>query len=141
MDLIINGSIAFTVGYLLWHFNFWAAGDAKLFSIYSLLIPLEYYSKNYIRYFSSSMLLVDTIFFICFVFFLKMFYKIIISCFTHLRKPSLMIPFFSKTNIKKLIKASLETSKLLLFFIFFLVILRYIGQKINIKVPLNQLYL
>lgn len=56
---ILNGVIAFLLGFLLWHFKLWAAGDAKLFSVYAFLIPLQFYSKSYIKYFPSFNLLVN----------------------------------------------------------------------------------
>lgn len=59
LRLIANGLVAFLAGYLLWHFRLWSAGDAKLFTIYSLLIPLNFYSKNYISYFPSFNLLIN----------------------------------------------------------------------------------
>ena len=80
VELLLNSSIALLVGYLLWRFNLWAAGDAKLFLVYSLLIPLEFYSKNYIPYFPSATLLMDTFLFICFFFLFKMLWKIAKLC-------------------------------------------------------------
>ena len=44
---LINGFTAFFLGYLLWHFKLWAAGDAKLFTLFAFLIPLKFYSKSY----------------------------------------------------------------------------------------------
>jgi len=58
-ELLTNGVIALIVGYVLWYFNLWAAGDAKLFTIYAFLIPLEFYAKSYFPYFPSFALLVD----------------------------------------------------------------------------------
>ena len=58
-ELILNGAIAFLVGYLLWHFKLWSAGDAKLFAVYAFLIPLHFYSKSYTPYFPSFNLLVN----------------------------------------------------------------------------------
>jgi len=58
-SLLINVFISLIVAYLLWKLGAWAAGDAKLFIIYSLLIPLEYYSKGYLPYFPSFALLVN----------------------------------------------------------------------------------
>lgn len=129
VELLINSLIAFVVGYLLWHFNSWAAGDAKLFSIYSLLIPLEFYSKNYVPYFPSSILLIDTFLFICFVFFLKIFFKIAASCLSYFQKPFSLAPLFLKINYKILKTTILETGKLFLIYSCFLVILQYIGMK------------
>ena len=59
-DLILNGTLAFIVGYILWYVNLWAAGDAKLFTLCAFLLPLEFYSRNYFSYFPSFSLLVDT---------------------------------------------------------------------------------
>ncbi|MEI7998757.1 MAG: prepilin peptidase [Candidatus Omnitrophota bacterium] len=36
---IINGLFAFLIGFLLHRFNLWRGGDAKLFSLYSFLMP------------------------------------------------------------------------------------------------------
>src|SRR5512135_1019396 len=37
--VVINLSLSIIMGYLLWHFNIWSAGDAKLFFVYTLLLP------------------------------------------------------------------------------------------------------
>lgn len=58
-SLLVNALISLIVAYLLWKLGAWAAGDAKLFIIYSLLIPLEYYSKGYLPHFPSFALLVN----------------------------------------------------------------------------------
>lgn len=57
--LIINGLLALVGGYLLWNFKLWSAGDAKLFTVYAFLIPLNFYSKSYIPYFPSFNLLIN----------------------------------------------------------------------------------
>ncbi len=59
VSLVTNGVIAFFVGYLLWHLKLWSAGDAKLFTIFALLIPFTFYSKSYIAYFPSFNLMVN----------------------------------------------------------------------------------
>ncbi len=58
-SLILNGLIAFSIGYILWYFRLWSAGDAKLFTVYSFLIPLFFYSENFIPYFPSFNLLIN----------------------------------------------------------------------------------
>jgi len=77
LGLLLNSSICLIVGYLLWHFNLWAAGDAKLLVIYSLLIPLETYINNYISYFPSLIILIDTITLIVIFLLCKLIIKII----------------------------------------------------------------
>lgn len=58
-DLLFNWFISVCVAYFLWKLRIWAAGDAKLFIVYALLIPLDYYSRNYISYFPSFVLLLN----------------------------------------------------------------------------------
>lgn len=57
---IINSIISFIVGYLLWYFNLWAAGDAKLFFVFSLLLPIKYYQNAALPYFFSFAILINT---------------------------------------------------------------------------------
>jgi len=57
--VFINSAIALVIGYLLWYFNLWSAGDAKLFFIFSLLLPLKYYWKTALPYFPSFALLIN----------------------------------------------------------------------------------
>jgi len=59
-DWAINGLISLILGFLLWNFRFWSAGDAKLFFAYSWLIPLTAYSRSYVRYFPSLIILINT---------------------------------------------------------------------------------
>ncbi len=61
-DSILNGTIALLVGYFLWHFKLWSAGDGKLFAIFALLIPLGFYSNVYILYFPAFNLLINLFF-------------------------------------------------------------------------------
>lgn len=81
INLFFNGLISLVLGYLLWYFDWWSAGDAKLFFIYSLLIPLEYYKTLYWGPFFSLIILFDTFFLILSfiilkisIYFLKMVY-------------------------------------------------------------------
>lgn len=50
-------SVALAV--LLWKIRWWRGGDAKLFILYSLLIPVSVYSNGYIPYFPSLVLLMN----------------------------------------------------------------------------------
>lgn len=59
LDVILNTSVSAIVGYLFWRYQFWAAGDAKLFILFSFLIPLDYYSKDYLKIFPSFALLAN----------------------------------------------------------------------------------
>jgi Flp pilus assembly protein protease CpaA len=61
-NLIKNGFLSFLGGYLLWNLRLWSAGDAKLFTIYVLLIPPQYYSKSYFFFFPPLNLLINLFF-------------------------------------------------------------------------------
>ena len=135
-ELLLNGLIAFIFGYLLWRFNLWAAGDAKLFVIYSLLVPLEFYSKNYISYFPSATLLMDTFIFICFFFLFKMLWKIAKLCLKRNITSFSFVYYLSKINYKNLYKnlknTILKTGKFFLIITCSLITLQYLRMKTDI---------
>jgi len=135
-ELLLNGLIAFIFGYLLWRFNLWAAGDAKLFVIYSLLVPLEFYSKNYISYFPSATLLIDTFIFICFFFLFKMLWKIAKLCLKRNITSFSFVYYLSKINYKNLYKnlknTILKTGKFFLIITCSLITLQYLRMKTDI---------
>ncbi len=68
LKVAVNSSISLAVGFLIWRLNFWPAGDAKLFFILSLLLPLKYFSNSYLPYFPSFIILLNS--FICALIFL-----------------------------------------------------------------------
>ncbi|MBW3020203.1 A24 family peptidase [Candidatus Woesearchaeota archaeon] len=45
--IFLNLLISTIIGFLLWKFNIWGAGDGKLFILFSFIIPLEFYPKKY----------------------------------------------------------------------------------------------
>jgi hypothetical protein len=59
LKVAVNSSISLVVGYLLWYFDLWSAGDAKLFFVISLLLPLKYYWKSAFPFFYSAILLIN----------------------------------------------------------------------------------
>lgn len=59
LKVLINSAIALIVGYVLWYFDLWSAGDAKLFFVFSLLLPLKYYWRSALPYFPSFALLIN----------------------------------------------------------------------------------
>lgn len=77
LKVFINSAIALIFGYLLWYFNLWSAGDAKLFFVFSLLLPLKYYWKSALPYFPSFALLINIfISLVIFLFFQSIFFSL-----------------------------------------------------------------
>lgn len=68
-DYVFNAFISLGVSYMLWKMRAWTAGDAKLFVVYAMLIPLTYYSEGYLPGFPSFALL-GNIFFPIFIYLL-----------------------------------------------------------------------
>ena len=95
--VILNVAIALAIAFLMWRFKAWAAGDAKLFVVYALLVPLKYYWKSYLPYFPSFVLLIN-------IFIPVVLYLLVRSCFYYLKYIYLKIakpPAVKKERQKK----------------------------------------
>ncbi|PIZ69526.1 MAG: hypothetical protein COY10_01325 [Candidatus Portnoybacteria bacterium CG_4_10_14_0_2_um_filter_43_36] len=57
--IVLNAAVSLVVAFLMWRAGAWAAGDAKLFFVYALLLPLKYYWKSYLPIFPSFVLLIN----------------------------------------------------------------------------------
>lgn len=58
--VLVNVVISVLVGYFLWHFNLWSAGDGKLFMAFAFIVPLTFYSVGGFEFFPSFTLLFNT---------------------------------------------------------------------------------
>lgn len=67
--MALNSFLSILFGFLLWQKNIVAAGDVKLFFVFSLLLPIKYYWKSFLPIFPSFALLVN-IFIIILIFIL-----------------------------------------------------------------------
>jgi hypothetical protein len=56
---LANAATALLIAFVMWKRRVWAAGDAKLFFIFALLLPLKYYQKSYFPLFPSFVLLIN----------------------------------------------------------------------------------
>lgn len=61
MTTLTNAMLALFVGFALWYFKIWRAGDGKLFFAYAFLLPISVYYYGYMPYLQSFTLLVNTI--------------------------------------------------------------------------------
>ncbi len=73
-EVFLNTTLAFLVGFLMWRWNVWSAGDAKLFTLFALLLPLKFYSKTYLAYFPSFALLLNIFTIALAIFLIKLIY-------------------------------------------------------------------
>ncbi|NTW27401.1 MAG: hypothetical protein HGA36_03685 [Candidatus Moranbacteria bacterium] len=114
-SVFLNSLVALVVAYIFWLTSFWPAGDAKLFVLFSFLLPLHYYWKSYLPIFPSLILLVNI--FVCAYVFLLVQGIVhlgwlirkkdkslpgLISSGNALFSPKVLISFFKKINLKVL---------------------------------------
>ena len=126
LEMLINGLIALGVGYFLWQFKLWSAGDAKLFTLYAFLIPLSFYSNYYLNYFPSFALLVNT-------FLLIILFLVIEALFSSIKNRPKKIGLIWRKwfELKKLTPKIVSSAKLYLNYLAFFIILRIIIQPIS----------
>jgi preflagellin peptidase FlaK len=88
-DVLVNTGLGFLAGFILWRLNVWAPGDAKLFALFALLIPLTYYEKNYLLYFPSFALILNVFAVVLAFIFLKMICDFFVSAFSFFSRKQL----------------------------------------------------
>ncbi|MFH1671260.1 MAG: hypothetical protein ABH889_00580 [Candidatus Portnoybacteria bacterium] len=59
LRVLLNAALSLIIAFLMWRGGAWAAGDAKLFFIYALLLPLGYYQNSYLPVFPSFALMIN----------------------------------------------------------------------------------
>ena len=101
--VLVNAIIALIVAFLMWRFDAWAAGDAKLFAIYSLLVPLGYYWKSYLSIFPSFALLVNILISIFLYFLIRATVYFIKFIYLKIFKPQVIKKKKKKFNKKKIL--------------------------------------
>ncbi|MBD3155368.1 MAG: hypothetical protein GF368_01805 [Candidatus Aenigmarchaeota archaeon] len=57
---LVNSGLSLIIGFLMWNFGLWSAGDAKLFFAFSFLLPLGIYKSSAIEFFPSFTILINT---------------------------------------------------------------------------------
>jgi len=60
LEFWANLFFAFLFGFILYMANLWSAGDAKLYIAFAALIPVEFYFFNYLPFFPSFTILINT---------------------------------------------------------------------------------
>ncbi len=125
--VFLNSFLALLVGYFLWYQKYWSAGDAKLFTVYALLLPLKFYDKSYFDYFPSFNLIINLFFPVIIVLSFYSLKDFFYSLFERLIKKNI---FLKQVPIKEryfnAIKELKKIGTLLINFIFFIVIIQII---------------
>lgn len=123
VGLIINGVIAFIIGYLLWYFKLWSAGDAKLFTVFALLMPFDFYSKSFIYFFPSFNLMINLFMPLLMVLVILAIISTIKEIFFARKK---IINLLKIPNLKQFIKLTYAIFQMFLSYLFAIVLLRII---------------
>lgn len=109
----LNFVFSAVISYLFWQHRLWSAGDAKLFILFSFLLPLKYYSNGYLPLFPSSALLTN-VFVPIFAFLMVRiavdFLRNIVAAF-YRHGPSFLLPYWQgmKFNFNNNIKNKRRT--------------------------------
>ena len=96
IDMIVNGLIAGGVSFFMWKSNLWGAGDAKLITLFSFLLPLKFYSNSYVDFFPAFNIFINT-FILIIVFILLEYFLFILK--NHNRFKKISFSFIKKENL------------------------------------------
>lgn len=122
LAVFYNTFIAFVLGFALWHFKLWAGGDAKLFTFYVFLIPLDFYSNWYFKYWPALALMINIILPIFIYLLIKFLLYPIQLGINYLKNPQFLKEYYQKFKAKNKID-KIKFKGYLSFGISFLIIL------------------
>jgi len=127
--MISNGLLALGLGYVLWNLKLWAAGDAKLFTLFAFLLPPEFYAKTYFSEFPSFVLLIN-IFVPLLVFLLVKALIFISRNFSELVRGGRMKKVLSDDGFRSLGKQIMKNTRVYIIFIFVFITLQVLMKEI-----------
>ena len=130
--LLINLLIAIIIGYTLWYFNMWSSGDAKLFIVFSFLLPFNFYLWGNVNYFPSFTILFNSFVPLGLVFLVKSlmsFNKIKKDFLKELKVKILILNFFAISGIYWVFSRFFASEiKFVLALIAIIVMKKYLGH-------------
>lgn len=59
LRVMMNTFVSFVISFGIWKLGLWPAGDAKLFIVFSFLIPFRYYTQTYLHFFPAFAFLIN----------------------------------------------------------------------------------
>lgn len=109
--IFINVSISWTLSFFIWYIGLWSAGDAKIFMLFSFLLPLRFYGESFpISFFPAAGLLINAFILVIFFITLEILFRILRVSFNfilkfHAQKETLVKKFsFAKKHLFEKIK-------------------------------------
>ncbi len=140
LEVNINAVIAFFVGYFIWHFGLWSAGDAKLFALCAFLLPLKFYSKSYLSHFPSFNLLINLFVPLLFSLALSAFLGGIFEVYKKKREIKIQKTFNLKSLLLKTKRIVLKLLLMLLNYLFVSILFQRITLLKNFVPRINFLF-
>ena len=153
ISMIVNLIISILIAYSLWFFRCWSAGDAKLFSLFSFLLPLSFYSNSNYPFFPSFNILIN-------LFIPVIIYLLILSLVNIIQKKKFdfenfsnqFVSFFKVSFIylflfiiiSKFFQGFLNENYFffqILYFIFIFISIKYINKFLSEHFKLNYLFI
>jgi len=153
ISMIVNLVISILVAYFLWLYKCWSAGDAKLFSLFSFLLPLSFYSNSNYPFFPSFNILIN-------LFIPVIIYLLILSLVNIIQKKKFdsenffnqFLSFFKASFVylflflvfSKMFQGFLAENYLffqILYFIFIFISIKYINKFLSEHFKLNYLFI
>jgi len=123
--VFLNTLLSFVFAFTIWNLRLWAGGDAKLFSLYAFLIPLNFYATAYFKYWPSLSLLINIIIPIFLYLVIKMIFYPFKVGFNYLKNPQLLKEYYQEYKEKN----KIDKAKIKEFFItvlsFFIILILF----------------
>lgn len=140
VQVISNFLVSLMFGFTIWSFNIWSAADAKLFTAFSFLLPLSFYTTDFIRYFPGLVIAINSIVIIIFYLTIEVLRKNY-TCFKNSLKETLTNPRELIDDIQMLflihwitgsVFTYIDREQLIIFFVVGIILLiRYFIQHVG----------
>ncbi|MDD5146014.1 MAG: hypothetical protein PHF44_04200 [Candidatus Pacebacteria bacterium] len=138
-NILLNSFCSFFLTFVLWRFNLWSAGDAKLFFVFSWILPLKYYFNSFIQVFPAINLFINT-FIVAFLF----LFTVIAIHFLKEFFPTLRVAGLKNLFKKIFIESRVHLKSVLdvaLILISIFLTIKIIIEKLQISSPFNLKFL
>lgn len=142
LESFSNILIAVAVSFLMWRFNAWTAGDAKLFMAYSALVPLGFYWKTYLPFFPAFALMVNMFILVLFYLAIKSIFLSVVLFIDWIKKEENKMQVFKKIDFKKIFKKIIKnmlfrTIRMMLGFLLVIILFSLLAKPFQDDLPFD----